>query len=239
MIYLERVITVKTGSATMNEPIVLYKGDKNVEIQFEIKNNPFKTKSGIGITHSQLIIDRKSADSVFSEVERLSNNKVIFVISGDMIDELYECNDYDFQIRLYNDEQSSRATLPPIIKGIQVKEPICEDESVGTGGADDLPTTEGEEVEIFDEEGNYNKTDWNTGDMITSQSLNKFEGAIDYLVTESKTHATETYVEERATGLQQGIELLTSDVGIIIDTYATKDELNNTLGDIEDLLGGI
>lgn len=46
-------------------------------------------------------------------------------------------------------------------------------------------------------------------------------------------------VEETATGLQQGIELLTSDVGVIIDTYATKEELNNALGDVESLLGGI
>ncbi len=37
--------------------------------------------------------------------------------------------------------------------------------------------------------------------------------------------ATESYVDETASGLQQGLELLTSDVGIIIDTYALKTDI--------------
>lgn len=215
MIYLERTISVNRGSASIDEPVILYKGDKNVEIQFSIKNNPFRCKSGAGVTFGQLIINRENADSIFSSVARLSSSKVLFVITRDMIDELNECGNYDFQIRLFNEDQSSRATLPPINGGIIIREPICEGDVADSGSTDGSTSTDGEEIEIFDEEGNYNKTTWESGDLITTQNLNKVEDAIDYLVDESKTHVTE---EELNTALQN--------VEVDLSGYATKTELN-------------
>lgn len=132
MIYLERTITVVNNNASIDEQVILYKGDRNVEIQFIIKNSPFKYKSGIDTTYGQLIINRKKADSLFSNVSKLSNGKVLFVVTGDMIDELNECGDYDFQIRLFNEAQTSRVTLAPITAGISIREPICEGDDPNT-----------------------------------------------------------------------------------------------------------
>ena len=45
-----------------------------------------------------------------------------------MIDELSELGSYTFQIRLYNEDQTSRGTLPPVENGIIIVEPLCEEE---------------------------------------------------------------------------------------------------------------
>ena len=133
MIYLERTITIANSSASIDEQIVLYKGDRNVEIQFVLKNSPFRYKSSTNPTYGQLIINRENADSIFSDVSETVKGKILFVITGDMIDELNECGNYDFQIRLFNEDKTSRVTLMPIEAGITIREPICEGDEVDKG----------------------------------------------------------------------------------------------------------
>ena len=182
MIYIERTINISDNNAKIEEPVVLYKGDGNIEVQFTITNNPFKYKAGIDLTYGQLIIKRPATDPIFSDVAKLSSNKenskVHLVITGEMIDELVELGNYDFQIRLLNTDMSSRATLPPVTAGILIKEPICE-ETVNTAPVNySRAAINRETVDTFDEEGNYNKTNWSNGDIITDKKLNKIEDAI-------------------------------------------------------------
>ena len=127
MIYLERTITVHNTEASIDQIIYLYKGDSNIEVRFAIENNPFKNKDIRQSNYGQLIIKRKDpAQNIFSEVTKLNGGKVIFVITGDMIDELSEVGSYTFQIRLFNQDMTSRGTLPPIEAGIVIAEPLCE-----------------------------------------------------------------------------------------------------------------
>lgn len=179
MIYIERIITIAKGDASMDEQIVLYKGDKNVEIQFTIKNNPFRQKNGLMPTYGQLVINRE-AGPIFSEVAQVINNRVLFIVTGDMIDGIEECGNYNFQIRLFNEDKTSRVTLPPIEGGMLIKEPICEEEGVNAATVNYSRTRsgEGEVLDVFDEEGNYNKTIWVDGDLITDLKLNKIEDAL-------------------------------------------------------------
>ena len=127
MIYIERTIEIKKGAAKIDEPICLYKGDKNIEIRFFVENNPFRYKSGLTLNYGQLIIKRNGTPDIFSEVTKLNGGKIIFTVTGDMIDELEEVGDYTFQIRLFNEDMSSRGTLPPVEAGILIREPLCEE----------------------------------------------------------------------------------------------------------------
>lgn len=186
MIYIERTVTINKGSASIDEQIVLFKGDKNVEILFHIKNNPFKAKrpDGLTATYGQLVINRE-ANPIFSEITQITNNKVLFVVTGDMIDEIVECGYYDFQIRLFNEDKASRVTLPPVEDGILIEKPICEEEGVNASTVNYSRTATGEVLDVFDEDGNYNKTLWANGDLITDSKLNKIEDALDYLVEDA------------------------------------------------------
>ena len=127
MIYLERTVVIENSTAYIEEPIYLYKGDKNIEIRFAIQNNPFKYKNSLEYNYGQLIIKRNGAPNIFSEVTKLNSGRIIFTITGEMIDELEEVGDYTFQIRLFNEDQTSRGTLPPVEAGILIREPLCEE----------------------------------------------------------------------------------------------------------------
>ena len=185
MIYIERTlefkrndVKIRRNDSKTEEPIILYKGDKNIELQFTIANNPFNYKSGVEITYGQLIIKRPNANPIFSDVAKFSNSKASFIITGEMIDDLNEIGEYDFQIRLLNADQTSRGTLPPVHAGIVIKEPVCEEEGVNFAAANYARTLSGDAEDTFDDEGNYNKTVWTKGDTITDTKLNKIEDAI-------------------------------------------------------------
>ena len=196
MIYIERTlefkrndVKIKKGDSKVEEPIILYKGDKNIELQFTIENNPFNYKSGVEITYGQLIIKRPEADPIFSDISKMSNSKVSFIITGDMIDELIELGNYDFQIRLLNADQTSRGTLPPVFAGIVIKAPVCEEDGVNFAAANysKISLKSSETENTFDDEGNYNKTVWTKGDTITDTKLNKIEDAIYEINANSAT----------------------------------------------------
>ena len=180
MIYTTVNMTIGDYVSVCDKTIVLYRGDKNVEIRFIMYGNKFTV---LDSTHAQMIITRPSTTSVFSKIAPIQNDTVILTISEDMIDELTEVGCYDMQIRLYDDSMKSRVTIPPAKKAIEVREPIATDESfvdIATVGYAKLQTdSEDEEDKCFDENGNYIKTYWEHGDIITAGKLNKIEDSLE------------------------------------------------------------
>lgn len=133
MIYTERVVTVKNSEASIDAVVFLYRGDKDVEIIFKIVDSKFRFSSAKGnvidntqAAYGQLAILNPNGNNIFSEITACDEGKVTFMMTGEMIDELTEIGKYSFHIRLYNDDQSSRITLPPVMGGIEVREPFSE-----------------------------------------------------------------------------------------------------------------
>ena len=131
MIYTERSVMVKNGSAAIDQPIILYRGDRGIDVLFKVVDAKFKfnAEKGNYITnteaaHGQLAILLPNGKSLFSSIAECVDGYVIFTISGDMIDEMDETGFYSFHIRLYSADRESRITIPPIEKGIEVREPI-------------------------------------------------------------------------------------------------------------------
>lgn len=231
MIYIERKITINKNEATIEEPIVLYRGDKNIEIQFIIENNPFKYKAGTAITYGQLVIIRPNAAAIIPEPAKLSNGKVLFTIEDGMIDDNIELGAYDFQIRMINADQTSRGTLPPVTGGIIIKEPICEEATVNTAyvnnrsaivmpGNDMATYSMRSSDDIFDGNGDYNRTNWYGGDIITDTRLNKIEEAL-YEINDNipTNYATEEFVEDRNRDTRN----------YVIENYATQDDVAHSI----------
>ena len=243
MIYVSRIVTVNKGTSLIDDPIVLFKGDKNIEVQFTIKNNPFKSKDGASASSGQLIINRE-ASPLFSEINPIANNKITFIITGEMIDELEEVGDYDFQIRLYDKEQTSRVTLPPVHAGIVIKAPICEEAAASSTYVNNrraaIPASNDME-EAFDETGNYNKTTWTNGDIITDVKLNKVENAI-YTINDNMNtdYSTVRYVDESIVDVENYIdntvELESKQLKEYVqNNYSTKYDVNNAINNCNDM----
>ena len=181
MIFTDRTITVKKGVGSIDDTIVLYRGDKEVEIRFTLnESSPFRF--GIGAepniiekteaAYGQLIIKRPNdLPAVFSEIAPTNEGKIIFTITAEMIDEITEVGNYTFQIRLLDESRNSRATLPEVVNGIEIREPIATEDvtdtnEVGVATVGYALTTAGTQEDTFYSQGNYHKTTWGTGDRI-------------------------------------------------------------------------
>lgn len=238
MIYIERTIKIRKNTASIDDPIYLYKGDKNIEIRFAIENNPFKNKNNLAINYGQLIIQPESAPYIFSEVTKMTNGKVIFAITDSMIDELHELGNYKFQIRIYNEDMTSRGTLPPVEAGIVIREPICEEAAANTTYVNRraviMPASNDSDV-IFDDQGNYNKTNWSSGDIITDAKLNRVEEAL-YQINDSvpTDYTTERYVDLAIVDVEHYVD---SSINLesrqlkeyMGENYSSKDDVNRAI----------
>ena len=142
MIFTDRTVIVQKGTGSINDIIVLYRGDKNVEIRFTLnEGSPFKYGSGASpniiekteAAYGQLIIKApKNLPAVFSEVAPTNEGKIVFTITGDMINEIDEVGNYSFQIRLFDENKNSRVTLPEVNNGIEIREPIASEDTTST-----------------------------------------------------------------------------------------------------------
>ena len=209
MIFTESTIKISNNVSKMDSTIVLYRGDKNVEIRFTILQSPFKYSNTVATnviestnaSYGQLVIKTPNdKPPIFSEVSATKEGTVLFTITKEMIDEIEELGVYTFQIRLMDENKQSRVTIPPVENGIEIKEPIAiEDDNttnvVGLAKANYAVVTSSDvDTPTFDDNGKYNKTNWNDGDIITNASLNKIEDGI-YTTNENVT-ATKKYVDD-------------------------------------------
>lgn len=212
MIFTESTIKISNNVSKMDSTIVLYRGDKNVEIRFTILQSPFKYSNTVATnviestnaSYGQLVIKTPNdKPPIFSEVSATKEGTVLFTITKEMIDEIEEVGVYTFQIRLMDENKQSRVTIPPVENGIEIKEPIAiEDDNttnvVGLAKANYAVTTLSDvDTPVFDDAGKYIKTNWNDGDIITNASLNKIEDGI-YTTNENVT-ATKKYVDDKVT----------------------------------------
>lgn len=200
MIFTERTITVRKGTSTINESIILYRGDFEVGLKFTILDSKYKFLNGSNLiesekaTYAQLAVLKPKGDNIFSDVVKCSEGSVTFKMTKEMIDGLEEVGKYSFQIRLFDSNRESRVSIPPVEFGIEVREPIASEdhnnevnEALTGYSITKVTTLKDDIVDTFDGNGNYNKTNWETGDRITENKLNKVEDAIDKLNNKDKT----------------------------------------------------
>ena len=207
MIFTDRKITIRNGKSTINEPVILYRGDYEVSIKFTIMESKFRFKSGVNLvdsekaSHGQLAILTPYGDSVISEIVKCEDGTVTFTLTKEMIDQLEEVGLYSFQIRLFDYYRESRISIPPVEFGIEVREPVASEDHnniVGDGivgyATAKCPISkisdglnEDYDGPTFDDDGQYNKTDWEMGDRISQGKLNKIEDAIDQINQNEKT----------------------------------------------------
>ena len=229
MIFTERTITVVNNSATINKPLILYRGDKNIELKITIAESQFKFRNNdasnvietTDASYAQLVINTPYNSPIFSDVAVTKNGAVIFVITEAMIDEIREVGAYEIQVRLLDDNKQSRASIPPVSNAIEIREPIAiEDGSVVDSNVVNVAkvnralTTTSAPLEAFDSQGNYIKKTWGDGDPITDAALNKMEAGIDGVnkkvvtktsqLTNDANYVSESFVTDKIAEAQLG-----------------------------------
>ena len=179
-------IKIKNGKATLNNDIFLSKKDKDIVIYFTIEGFPYKFSNGKGIegaSYSQVILEKPDKTKIALPKTAVDIDEIILRVTEDIIDEVVEIGDYNFQIKLF-DKDGSEISLPIIYNQFHVNSIIdySEDTSsdVNKGGIGYSHITIGDNIDIFSNDKKYNKTIWNNKDTITAQKMNKIENALYY-----------------------------------------------------------
>ena len=132
-------ITVKDNISVLDNNIYLFQNDRNIDIYFTIVN--FKFDFFTSTQTSEDIVEKSNASYATIRVLKpngekfvsdakipiTSDKKVLFTITEDFIDEVYEVGKYKLQISLY-DDQYGKITIPYI--EFEVLAPIFEDDFV-------------------------------------------------------------------------------------------------------------
>ena len=220
-IVIERTITVKNNTSTLDNPLYLYTGDGDITCLFTIKEIKKAAKFGQintsnliteGVGYGEVRIYKPDDVLVFTSRAEIIDDKLQAVFSFTNIDQLTETGIHQLQIHLYDADagERNRFTIPPV--DLNVLFPVGTTTSIvgqAIAGYSLLRINEDEPVDTFNSDGSYNATDWSMSDRITVNKLNKIEDGISTLTNSVK-------------------EVDTSN-------YATKDEL----GDINSILDNI
>ena len=177
--------------------------------------------------YAQLIILRPHAVSLFTEPSLVEGDNVIFLITADMIDEIIETGSYTIQVRLFDDNMNARITLPPCEDVLCIADPIIVDESsvINVALVDAAPIAYAEmtELEIFLTNGEYIKTDWKTGDIITETKMDKIEEALRQISLKVMELPNDYHLPTKVSQLENDAGYLTH----IPLEYLTESDLTN------------
>ena len=191
-IFIERTITINNDRATLDKPIYFYIGDGNITCIFTINEKEKTARFGSINNSSNIIQDNEdidygeayiykpNRDSATTTRTQIVGDKLQVEFKFDNIDEFSEAGVHKLQIHLYDSESGgrNRLTIPPV--DINVLMPVGYDTNAADEAIVDYSLLDraGDPVSTFDDEGNYNKTEWGKGDIITSNRLNKIEDAL-------------------------------------------------------------
>lgn len=116
-------------------------------------------------------------------IQEVTDNYIVLLIDGELIDEDTEVGDYTIQIRLYDKDKNSKLTLPAIANCIHIQQPIfneVEENTVDTATIDTASVMMSDEgdLPVVDSTGKYIPTLWDTGDTISKAKINHIEKGI-------------------------------------------------------------
>lgn len=212
-IIIERTITINNDKATLDKPIYFYIGDGNIICLFTIKeigktarfgkvNDSNIIQENDSIDYGEARIYKPSKDHAETARAEIIDDKLQIEFNFDNIDEYSEAGVHKLQIHLYDNATGdrNRLTIPPI--DIHVLMPIgLETNLIDEAIVDySILDAQAEDVSAFDEEGNYNKTVWQKGDIITQGKLNKIEDALYEINAADDNFVTDEELETKLRG---------------------------------------
>ena len=238
MLYARVVLWVKEEETISDSRVILYRGDRNVDIEFTLKSVDYVLSESV---EAQLVLVRPHANSIFSKMHTINQNKVTFTITGDMIDELSEIESYAIQIRLFGPNATARATLPPCYDVIYVRNPIATEPHIEGEVARANYANANRNITISDLEnvgpvftnGLYNKNVWIDGDLISVGRLNKIEEAL-YAVSDDE--AEKAQIQKNTTDIADLFERVDSGTGGGGMTEEERRQLEKNTSDISTIL---
>ena len=239
MISRDLILTITDTNVSLDKTVILYRYDRGITLNITLESVTYDLVDEI--TKARAIILRPNKKLSATPITDIVNKVYVLYLDDTWTDHLGEVGTYQIQLQLYSDNPNDECiTIAPF--SFEVKNPIGipQDTAAYAGRATASyysAIDNKSDVPVGDlENGEYLKTEWIDGDLITSGKLNKVETAIDYLVTDSITYAASNDIPSNVSELNNDAGYLTEHQSL--DGYVTEDILNAALEDVDvDLTG--
>lgn len=212
----EYSIIINKQKSILNRQLSIFQHDKGVDIYFKLMDTDYLDLSSNYLL-SDIVLVSPLKKQIKSDIVPIIDNKILFTINNEIMNQIDEIGDYHVHIRIY-DDKGGRIKLPHFIMSVEECEVDDDDLSYGTVDGTAIDNTKvtkyGKELKTFNDDGSYNRTVWISGDIITDSKLNKLEQATSEIKDEILQHKTKLIELEESKGYT--IKKGTEDTPIII-----------------------
>ena len=212
----EYSIIINKQKSVLNRELSIFSHDKGVDVYFKLMDTDCLDLSSNYLL-SDVVLVSPLKKQIKSDIVPIIDNKILFTINNEIMNQIDEIGNYHVHIRLY-DDKGGRIKLPYFIMSVLECEVEDDDLSYGATNVamiDNYKTAKyGKELKAFNADGSYNRTVWISGDIITDTKLNKLEQATSELTDEIIQHKNKLLELEETKGYT--IKKGTEDAPIII-----------------------
>lgn len=212
----EYSIIINKQKSILNRQLSIFQHDKGIDIYFKLMDTDYLDLSSNYLL-SDIVLVSPLKKQIKSDIVPIIDNKILFTINNEIMNQIDEIGNYHVHIRIY-DDKGGRIKLPHFIMSVEECEVDDDDLSYGTVDGTAIDNTKvakyGKELKTFNDDGSYNRTVWISGDVITDSKLNKLEQATSEIRDEILQHKAKLIELEESKGYT--IKKGTEDTPIII-----------------------
>lgn len=239
----EYTLIIQKQKSVLSEALSISKDDDGVSVYLRLLGSPFFDISKHNYTYSKISITDKYKVIKENAITPIVDNRILFKINNELTNVL-EIGEYQLYIRLI-DDRGQYYTLPPIkmecIKSNELSTLTLDEGTIEKGNVDNVSIQSlGEDIPSYLTDGSYNRTIWQTNDLITGNKMNKIESVLNDEVDNSIqfVQALELLNKEKGYNLKEGtsvnpINIYNLPVGNYILNGYIKDLSNSTVQEVE------
>ena len=191
------IVSINQDKTRPNEKMFIYRNDIGVDMYIELTNLTYKFDGSKNFKFANALF--KTPSDIVYTVNNLSviDGKIKFSFNEEVVSHIQERGRYELQFQIF-DVDKNRLTIPSYY--FDVKEPLgntqvnFEEGVIDFAHVDYSYITEDTNVALFAVEDGYIKTNWQTGDLITSERMNNIEDGISMALSKE---ANVTYISDK------------------------------------------
>ena len=198
------IVSITQDKTSANEKMFIYRNDIGVDMYIELTNLTYKFDGSKNFKFANALF--KTPSDIVYTVNNLSviDGKIKFSFNEEVVSHIQEIGKYELQFQIF-DIDKNRLTIPSYY--FDVKEPLgntqvnLEEGVIDFAHVDYSYITEDTNVALFAVEDGYIKTNWQTGDLITSERMNNIEDGISMALSKE---ANVTYISDKPSTVAVG-----------------------------------